>query len=269
MSSPSPLLQVSNISKSFPLSNEDSLPVVSDISFHVMPGTVTAILGASGCGKSTILSMISGLLSPDFGTISSNFTRPGKDLGMIQQSQRLLPWRTVLENVALGLELTGASKPSARRRSSEYLSAVGMSEFADYFPSQLSGGMTQRVLIARALITKPALLLLDEPLGQLDIIARKDLASMILDYVATHAAATIIVTHSVEEAIFMADHVIILQSRPSRIYERFSISRPLVETSNSYMDRDQLIFEGDLKVLEKAAAFEVIQESLIRASTIR
>lgn len=261
-----PILAVSDIVKSFTLPDGGVLPVLSGISLSLNPGSITAILGASGCGKSTLLSMLAGLIKPDDGSISSEFARPGEKLGLIQQSQRLLPWRTVLENVALGLELTGSSKIEARKTSLEFLIAVGMKDFIDYFPSQLSGGMNQRVLIARALITKPSLLLLDEPLGQLDIIARKALASMIIDYVATHSAATVIVTHSVEEAIFIADHVIILTQRPSSIFERFSIIGNQSDLRTKQFDEASTSCGNSSKRLLRSAAFDTVQEALINAS---
>lgn len=264
----SPILVVTDIIKGFTLPDGGHLPVLSGISLSIQPGSITAILGASGCGKTTLLSMLAGLLNPDEGSIYSDFSRPGEKLGLIQQSQRLLPWRTVLENVALGLELTGSSKKEARRRSLEFLLTVGMENFIDYFPSQLSGGMTQRVLIARALITKPSLLLLDEPLGQLDIIARKALASLIIEYVATLRAATVIVTHSVEEAIFMADHVIILTQRPSSIFETFSIFGNQYDSLTKQLDQNSATCGSSSKRLLRSSAFETVQEALINASLI-
>lgn len=245
------ILSIENLSKSFSDEDGNSLPVLDGLTLSLSRGKITTVLGASGCGKTTLLKLLAGLKSPDGGSINSKLTRPGRDIGYLQQSERLLPWRSVLENVALGLELTGEDKAKALIKSRALLEEVGMLDFSSVYPSQLSGGMTQRVLLARTLITEPLLLLLDEPLGQLDIVARKELASTIRDYVHEHAAAALLVTHSVEEAVFISDVVFTLSRRPSKIVERFNLGS-----------------EEDAKTtgtLDRQASFEFILQALLRA----
>jgi len=245
------ILSIENLSKSF--SNEDgnSLAVLDGLTLSLSRGKITTILGASGCGKTTLLKLLAGLESPDGGSIHSELTRPGRDIGYLQQSERLLPWRSVLENVALGLELIGEDKEQALIKSRALLEKVGMLDFSSVYPSQLSGGMTQRVLLARTLITEPSLLLLDEPLGQLDLVARKELASTIRNYVHEHAAAALLVTHSVEEAVFISDVVFTLSRRPSKIVERFNLGSDEDAKTTGSLDR-QSSFEFILQALLKA-----------------
>ncbi len=223
------------------------MPVIEGLTLSLSPGKITTILGASGCGKTTLLKLLAGLESPDSGSIQANIRYPGESIGYLQQSERLLPWRTVLENVALGLELLGEEKSQAQNRSRALLEEVGMLDFVSLYPSKLSGGMTQRVLLARTLITNPLLLLLDEPLGQLDIVARKALARTIRNYVHKKSATALLVTHSVEEAVYISDVVLTLSRRPSQIIERFSISNDSTTRKEGTLDRlssFQVILEG-------------------------
>lgn len=246
------LLSVDELSKTFTgISSKDRFPVLKSLSFNLLPGKILSVLGASGCGKTTLLKIIAGLESADSGTIFSNFKRPGSKIGFLQQSERLLPWRSVQDNVALGLELIGTKKSVARAVAANMLANVGMSEFAGSYPSQLSGGMTQRVLLARTLITQPAILLFDEPLGQLDVVARKDLAQIIRKYVNESNAAALLVTHSVEEAIFVSDFILTLSRRPAQFIGKFSLNGDQGE-------------EGFTE-LEPSTSFETVLQSLLAA----
>jgi len=242
------LLAIDNLSKSFAKGQGESLRVLEELTLSLSEGKITTILGASGCGKTTLLKIIAGLELQDAGTISSHFSRPGRAIGYLQQSEKLLPWRTVLENVALGLELLGETKRHSQSKASSLLNSVGMLDFSSVFPSQLSGGMIQRVLLARTLVTEPSLLLLDEPLGQLDLLARKELAKTVRNYVQERNATALLVTHSVEEAVFISDVVFTLSRRPSRIVERFKIN------------------DGNMPCsLERESSFEVVLQGLLRA----
>ncbi len=245
------ILSIENLSKSFSDKGGNLLAVIDGLTLSLSQGKITTILGASGCGKTTLLKMLAGLELPDGGSVHSNITRPGRAIGYLQQSERLLPWRTVLENVALGLELIGEDKKQAQIKSRALLDEVGMLDFSSVYPSQLSGGMTQRVLLARTLITEPSLLLLDEPLGQLDLVARKELARTIRNYVHEHAAAALLVTHSVEEAVFISDVVFTLSRRPSKIVERFN----LVSGADAKADGS----------LDRQSSFDFILQALLRA----
>jgi ABC-type nitrate/sulfonate/bicarbonate transport system ATPase subunit len=172
-------------------------------------------------------------------------------LGYVQQGERLLPWRTILGNVALALELLGTSKREAESLALEALKNVGLSDVALRYPAQISGGMTQRALMARAFITNPTLLLLDEPLGQLDIIARQELAAIIQGYVRSRGAAALLVTHSVEEAVSISDTILTLTRRPSTISERFVLTENAAKSGEEVVDPE--------------TSYEVVERALLRA----
>jgi NitT/TauT family transport system ATP-binding protein len=244
------LVTAHNIWRSF-VDHDEVTPVLAGLSFTLAAGTITSLLGASGCGKTTLLKIVAGLDAPERGEIVSRVERPGPKLGYVQQGERLLPWRTLLGNVSLALELIGARKREAEDRAWQALKEVGLHDVAMRYPDQISGGMTQRVLLARAFITKPSLLLLDEPLGQLDLIARKELATIIRHYVSANQAAALLVTHSVEEAVFISDAVVTLTRRPARICDRFSLT-PLGAIENSV-------------ALNPESSYETVQRSLMRA----
>jgi len=190
----------------------------------VRAGEVLCVLGASGCGKTTLLRILAGLDQPTSGSIRSDLARPGPALGYLQQGETLFSWRSVLQNVALGGELLGRPRKLSQRRARESLESVALGSFADAGPRSISGGMTQRVLVARLLSTDPKLLLLDEPLGQLDLVGRRALAKILKEYTRNSGAATVVVTHSVEEAVFLGDRVCILSQRPATLARGFALS---------------------------------------------
>ena len=180
-------------------------------------GEIVCLLGASGSGKTTLLQILSGQIPQDSGTVTSPVTRPGSELGYMRQSDQLLPWRSILDNVALGPELLGQSRRVARAAALEGLARVGLQDFAAHMPDEISGGMRQRAVLARTLATKPKLLFLDEPLSNLDVLARRQTALIVKDYVTQTGAAALVVTHSVEEACFLSDRILVLSSRPARV----------------------------------------------------
>jgi NitT/TauT family transport system ATP-binding protein len=245
------LIQVNNVWRAFPAQPGRVTSVIEGVSFCLAAGTITSLLGASGCGKSTLLRIIAGLDVPDRGDIITTLELPGPKLGYVQQGERLLPWRTILENVALASELLGISKKNGESLALQALNSVGLGDVASRYPAQISGGMTQRALLARAFITEPLLLLLDEPLGQLDIIARKDLAAIIQRYVRSRGAAALLVTHSVEEAVSISDTILTLTRRPSTISERF------VLTSNAARSGEQ--------TLNPETSYDVVERALLHA----
>jgi ABC-type nitrate/sulfonate/bicarbonate transport system ATPase subunit len=249
--SPVDLIKARDIWRSFPNQSGGVTSVIEGLSFTLGPGTITSLLGASGCGKTTLLRIIAGLDSPDKGDVISTLQLPGSKLGYVQQGERLLPWRTILENVALATELLGMSKKESESLARQELEDVGLSDVASRYPAQISGGMTQRALLARAFITKPLLLLLDEPLGQLDIIARKDLAAIIQRYVQSVGAAALLVTHSVEEAVSISDTILTLTRRPSSVSERFILT-------------GRSILPGE-RTLNPDTAYDVVERALLRA----
>ena len=195
---------------------------VSDIDLTVAAGEFVSLIGPSGCGKSTLLRIVANLIEPSEGSVLVNGkpasrARLDQDYGIAFQQAGLLEWRTVQANVELPLMLHGAGKEERRRRALELLELVGLEEFAGHRPSQLSGGMQQRVAIARALARRPALLLMDEPFGALDEMTRERLQGELLRICAETGAAVVFVTHSIPEAVYLSQRVVVMSPRPGRI----------------------------------------------------
>jgi NitT/TauT family transport system ATP-binding protein len=193
-------------------------PVLQDISFTVEAHGSCAIIGPSGCGKTSLLFLLAGLLQPDSGDIT---TAGNPRSGTILQNFGLFPWKTVSQNIALGLVLQGEAKVSIRRRVEDLLVEMGLSGFGEHYPGQLSGGMQQRVAIARALAVEPQILFMDEPLSSLDALTRERLQNLILDIWQAKKITTILVTHSIEEAVFLGLRIIVLSRRPGRVLRIF------------------------------------------------
>lgn len=195
---------------------------VDDFTLDVKKGELISIVGPSGCGKTTILRSIAGLLQPTSGRITigdRECTAPGSDRGMVFQDFALFPWRSVQKNVEFGMEIAGVPKEERRERAERYIKAVGLEKFANARIHELSGGMKQRVGIARALVMHPAVILMDEPFGALDAQTRNIMQEQ-LTKIIQHSERTIIfVTHSVDEALFLSDRVVVLTKRPSTIYK--------------------------------------------------
>jgi len=192
----------------------DGTRSVSEIGFELRPREFVSLVGPSGCGKSTLLRLLAGLLQPTEGSIHR---QPGVGIGFVFQSPVLLPWRTVADNVALPAQLAGQGRRQRAGRVAELLDLVGLSAVADRFPAQLSGGMRMRVSIARALSTRPGLLLMDEPFAALDDITRSRLQEELLALRAREGFATLLVTHNIAEAVFLSDRVLSLSGRPARV----------------------------------------------------
>lgn len=218
-------LDVRRVAKQFRVSGAP-LPVLDDVDLSVAPGAFLTIVGASGCGKSTLLRLIAGLDRDYHGDISYDGTPiagPSLDRGLVFQEPRLFPWLSVAQNIALGLlnaDMDGAAK---RRSVAEHIALVGLSGFEDAYPHQLSGGMTQRVAIARGLVNRPSLLLLDEPFGALDALTRARLQSELQRIWAHERITMILVTHDVDEAVYLGDRVVVMAPRPGRIAETFEV----------------------------------------------
>ncbi len=216
-------LSVRNVKKTFRVRNgkENSLlNVLGGISFDVRQGEIVSLIGESGCGKTTLLRIVQGLIKLDSGTILVDgvaATKPGRDRGFVFQQASLLPWRTARKNVELGLELQGVAKAERRAKADELLELVGLSHAADQYPHQLSGGMQQRVGLARALAIEPAILLMDEPFSALDAQTREVLQAELMRIHAQTAKTTLFVTHDLDEAIYLSDRVVVLAARPGRV----------------------------------------------------
>ncbi|MFQ6059033.1 MAG: ABC transporter ATP-binding protein [Anaerolineae bacterium] len=199
---------------------QGELLALEDISFAVSRGEFLTIVGPSGCGKSTLLRILGGLLVPSTGRVLMNgqpLTTPRREIGFVFQHSNLMPWRTALRNVTLPLEVQGVPRDEATRRALDMILLVGLQGFEDAYPHELSGGMQQRIAIARALVHHPAVLLLDEPFGALDALSREHMNLELLRIWGTQRQTAIMVTHSIQDAIFLADRVLVMSPRPGRI----------------------------------------------------
>jgi NitT/TauT family transport system ATP-binding protein len=220
-------LAIRGVSHSFDLDGE-TLPVLQDITLDIEPGGFVALLGPSGCGKSTLLRLVAGLDRPRLGTILGDdkvITGPDPSRVVVFQDPTLFPWRTVEKNVQLGLEARGLLK-SHRDRVQSALRLVGLDRFASAYPHQLSGGMAQRVALARALVNDPRLFILDEPLGKLDQLTRMSMQSEIVSLWRNAGFTAVLVTHDVEEALLMAERVVVMTERPARIAAVLEVDKP-------------------------------------------
>ncbi len=202
---------------------------VQNLNFSVEPGEFVCILGPSGCGKSTLLGALAGHLRPSAGTLQvdgQTVDGPSPERGMVFQHHTLLPWRSVLDNVAFGLKMQGIGKAERRYQASEFLRLVGLQDFALRWPNQLSGGMQQRAEIARVLINRPRLLLMDEPFGALDAQTRARMQELLLDIWTRIRTTVVFVTHDIDEALFLADRVLVMSPRPGRFIEDLRLEFP-------------------------------------------
>ena len=222
-------LSVQGIAKRFSAGGGLTIQALDGISLTVEENSFICILGPSGCGKSTLLRIMAGLEQSSSGSMlyrGRQQTKPVKEIGVIFQEYSLFPWRTVMENVVLGLELSG--EPAARRleEGRRYLDLVGLARYENAHPHELSGGMRQRVAIARALANQPDVLLMDEPFGALDAYTRIRLQKRLLDIWEKERKTVVFVTHSVDEAVFLADRIIVMSSNPGRILAEIPVDFP-------------------------------------------
>ena len=205
-------------------SRRSSVTALEAVDLAIAPGEFVSLIGPSGCGKSTLLRLIADLDHPTSGSLTvfgktARQARLQHDYGIAFQQAGLLPWRSVADNVGLPLEVHGVDRAARRDRVAELLEMVGLAEFAKHYPDQLSGGMQQRVAIARALAESPRLLLMDEPFGALDEITRERMQSELTRIAAETGAAVVFVTHSIPEAVFLSDRVVVMSPRPGRIID--------------------------------------------------
>jgi NitT/TauT family transport system ATP-binding protein len=227
-----PFVSVAGLTKRF----SNGVTVLDNVSLDVAPGDFVSLIGPSGCGKSTLLKLVSGLSSISGGDITVDGMKPDNArelMSFIFQDATLLPWRTVVGNIELGLELEGAmTAPQRRSKAVELLKLVGLSDVANHYPRQLSGGMKMRVSIARALATRPKLLLMDEPFGALDEMTRDYLNEELLRLREEQKWIALFVTHSVAEAVFLSTRVVVLQAKPGRIRRDITIPFPFPRLPN-------------------------------------
>jgi NitT/TauT family transport system ATP-binding protein len=209
----------------------DRFEALHDLSLAIAPGEFTCLLGPSGCGKSTLLGALAGHLAPARGLLRVDgepVAAPHPERGLVFQQHTLFPWQRVLDNVAFGLKMKGVARAEREARARELLASVGLAGFESRYPAQLSGGMQQRVEIARVLINRPRVLLMDEPFGALDALTRARMQQLLLEVWARIRTTVVFVTHDIDEALFLADRVVVMSARPGRIIEdrRVDFPRP-------------------------------------------
>lgn len=225
---PIPVMAVERLSHVY-ATPQGPLEALSDVSFHVAPQEFVCLVGPSGCGKSTLLRLMAGLLIPTRGQVCLDgkpLTGPRRQIGIVFQRANLMPWRSVRDNVVLPLELAGVPRAEAVRHADAMIELVGLAGFERARPRNLSGGMEQRVAIARALVHDPEILLLDEPFGSLDAMTRERMSLELLRIWEASRKTVMMVTHNIQEAVFLADRVIVLSPRPGRVRATFDIPLP-------------------------------------------
>lgn len=243
----SSLIKLSNVNKSFPNQGAKQ-QILKDISLQIAPGEIIAILGESGCGKSTLLNIIGGFERACSGLVligGQEVVKPSRRCIMLFQNYALLPWRSVLKNVEFGLQDDSLSAQEKKERAIHYLRLVGLEDQQDLFPHQLSGGMQQRVAIARALIIQPEIILMDEPFAALDAFNRYRLQDELLNIQEKEKTTIVLVTHDIDEAIYLADRVLIMRSNPGRIHKSLQVhlARPRDRSSLPFQQFRKLVFE--------------------------
>lgn len=214
------LIQIIDLMKEFTTERGVCVRALEQVTFDVHKNEMICILGRSGCGKSTLLRIIAGLDSPSKGTVlmeGKPISGPNPERGMVFQDSRLFMWRTVQKNIEFGLELKGMSPEERRTRSQKYMDMMGLSQFCNSCSYELSGGMRQRVAIARMLINEPSVMLMDEPFGALDALTRNKLQEELLRLMEAERRTTLFVTHSVDEAIYLGDKIVVLSERPGTV----------------------------------------------------
>jgi NitT/TauT family transport system ATP-binding protein len=247
-----PFISLRNVRKVYRAGGNEFL-AVSDVTMDVMERELVALVGPSGCGKTTILKILAGLHPVDGGTVTMGNARtqfdPARDIGMVFQQALLLKWRTILDNVLLPAEIVGLPMKSARDRARDLLNLVGLSGQENRYPEQLSGGMQQRAAIARAFIHDPKLILMDEPFGALDALTREQMNLEMLRIWRESGKTIVFVTHSIQEAVFLASHCAVLTAGPARMAEYFPIDLPFpralpIKTTDAFGAYARRIYAG-------------------------
>ncbi len=224
-----PLISASDLEKTYVTRGRALVPALAGISLDIHAGEFVTIVGQSGCGKTTLLNILAGLIPRSSGAVSlrgRSVDGPSRDIGIVFQDPVLLPWRTVLNNVLLPAQVLGLDARASRDRAMALLKLGGLESFEDKYPHELSGGMRQRVAIARALVHDPSLLLMDEPFGALDAMTREFMNLELLRIWRQSGKTIVFITHSIPEAVFLADRVVVMSARPGRVQEIVSVELP-------------------------------------------
>ena len=248
-------VHVTGVDKIFTGKKKATVTALEKIELTVAPGEFVSLIGPSGCGKSTLLRLIADLDTPSTGTVTvfgktARQARIDQEYGIAFQQAGLLPWRTVSANIELPLELHGVAGPKRKARSAELLALVGLTDFAESYPDQLSGGMQQRVAIARALAESPRLLLMDEPFGALDEMTRERMQTELVRITAETGAAVVFVTHSIPEAVYLSNRVVVMSPRPGRIRDILTVSLGSAAERSDHLREDEAFFTNVSRVRE-------------------
>ena len=233
------VLKIERLGKHFGTIGAGNVSVLKDISFTARRGEMICILGRSGCGKSTLLKILAGFMAPSNGSVRLNgrpVSRPGPDRCVVFQEDALFPWLTVRENIAFGLKGRPMDRNEKKRKIDRFLSLVDLTDFGNYLPREISGGMKQRVSLARVLILQPEVLLMDEPFAALDAQTREEMQNLLIILWQKFAHTILFVTHDVGEAVLMADRILLFEKGPGRIKEdiKIDLSRPREKDTDSY-----------------------------------
>lgn len=232
---PAPFGRTVNVTKTFNTAGQP-VPAVKDVSFQFRKGDLISLLGPSGCGKTTLLKMMGGLIPATSGLLELDgkaINGPFPGVGVVFQAPTLMPWRSVLGNVLFPMEVLGKNDVRAKARAREILKLVGLEGFENAYPRQLSGGMQQRVALCRAIIHEPSILLMDEPFGALDELTRLEMNDLLLDLRRVTGATVLFVTHSISEAIYLSDQVVVFSRRPAVIVKELTINIPYPRSSKT------------------------------------
>lgn len=241
------LIEIKSVGRTYIDTNDNAVEALRNISFSVRKGEFLSIIGPSGCGKTTLLRLIAGLDSPEAGQITlkgEKIAAPGPERGYVFQQGSLFPWLTVEKNIASGLKARGVYKEN-KAEVSRFVDLIGLQGFEKAYPHQISGGMAQRVAIARTLINRPVALLLDEPMGALDAFTRADLQDKLLELWEQNGTTMILVTHDVDEAIYLSDRIVVMTPRPGKISEIINVGlpRPRDRGADDFMELRGVILE--------------------------
>ncbi len=241
-------LEVKNLSKQFSSRGKKTM-ALENINLHIEANEFVCIVGSSGCGKSTLLNIIAGLLPPTSGEVLVDgevVLGPGPDRGMVFQTYTLFPWLTVADNIAFGLKLKGMPKQQQKELVDYYLNIIGLAQFANSYPKELSGGMKQRVAIARSLANEPEILLMDEPFGALDAQTREQLQEFMLDLWDKTHITVLTITHDVSEAVFLSQRIYVMSSSPGSIREEIKVDLPEQRNLELKLDPDFIKIEREI-----------------------
>jgi len=252
------ILEVKGLNKKFDTS-QGQVTALKDINFKTHRREFVCVIGPSGCGKSTLIRTLAGLESPSGGEVLLNgkpVFEPGPDRGMVFQGYTLFPWLTVKKNVMFGLEMQGHSKATAESEAMDWIELVGLGQFADSYPHQLSGGMKQRVAIARALANKPRILLMDEPFGALDAQTRGKMQANLMEIWRNIDITVLFITHDLDEAIYLADRILVLKAHPGEVNELIEVSVPRPRTVEQFISAEFLATKQRLEELIHPATEE-------------